>query len=303
MNPATVSVVLPLYNHERYIVEALESVFLQSFPAREVIVVDDGSMDGSVEMVKSHFGDRPELVFWTKPNAGAHHTINAGVCRATSDYVAILNTDDLFNPDRLRICVELLERDYAAQMACTGLSFVDDAGSEIDNPWYVEALSYYQKSENLPISLINGNFIMTTSNFVLRRSVFEAFGYFEPYRYVHDLSFLLNLLARGAKIVVDERPMLKYRLHQSNTIAEGVLKVKAELALVIADYIQKISRISPSILFSRDSVHELYEVLDQHNLSRMIFPLLAYLNSPSGAGGIGSVLSSELFQVVAEEAR
>lgn len=282
---ADISVVVPLYNHERYVIATLESVFNQSVRPREVIVVDDGSNDGSLELVRSVFADKANLVLWSKPNAGAHHTINAGIYRATSANVAILNSDDIFEPDRLQICLELLEKNKEAAVVCTGITFIDGAGHKIPNDWYRQAYEYYLANGDLALALINGNFLMTTSNFVIRRSAFEKYGYFGNFRYTHDLAFLLRLLAKDVMIHVDPRPLLQYRIHSSNTISEGVMKVKVEWAAVIAEYIMQLYQLNQRQL-TADYLSKLYAILDTHNLSRMLFPLMGAMavKAPDGWG-------------------
>lgn len=282
---ADISVVVPLYNHERYIEAALDSVFGQSMCPREIIVVDDGSDDRSYDLVDSRYGTDRRMIVWSKPNSGAHQTINAGIHRATSSYVAILNSDDIYEPERLKVCLQLLEKNKEAQVACTGISFIDSAGKRINNDWYDRALRFYQNDGDLALSLINGNFLMTTSNFVIRRSAFERFGYFGNFRYVHDLAFLLRMLAQGGKVAIDPQPLLKYRIHSSNTIGEGTLKVKVELAAVIAEYLSHIYRVKSGCV-SNEYLERLYKVLDTHNLSRMLFPLMGLLapNTPPGDG-------------------
>lgn len=275
---ADVSVVVPLYNHERYIEAALDSVLRQSVCPREIIVVDDGSDDRSYDLITSRYGSDRRMIIWSKPNSGAHQTINAGIHRATSSYVAILNSDDMYEPERLRVCLQLLEKNQEAQVACTGISFIDGSGRRIKNDWYDNAFSFYKNDGDLALSLINGNFLMTTSNFVIRRSAFERFGYFGNFRYAHDLAFLLRLLAQGGRVAIDPQPLLKYRIHSSNTISEGTLKVKVELAAVIAEYLSHIYRANSGRI-SNEYLRKLYKILDSHNLSRMLFPFTEMLGS------------------------
>lgn len=292
---ADISVIVPLYNHERYVIATLESVFQQSVRPREVIVVDDGSSDRSLELVRSVFGHKENLVLWSKPNAGAHHTINAGIHRATSANVAILNSDDIYEPERLQICLDLLEKHKEAEVVCTGITFIDGQGLRISNDWYRQAYEYYLTHGDLALSLINGNFLMTTSNFVIRRSAFEKYGYFGNFRYAHDLAFLLRMLAQKGKIHVDAKPLLQYRIHSSNTISEGVLKVKVEWAAVIAEYVMQLYQ-SNSGRLTADYLNKLYAILDAHNLSRMMFPLMcAMAVKASNGGGVDKLLADADF--------
>ena len=272
----SVSVVIPLYNHANYIESTIDSVLRQTISPREIIIIDDGSNDQSFDIVKKLYSGEKKLIVWSKPNEGAHHTINSGIYRSTSSFTAILNSDDIYYPERLEVCLDLLEKNSDVQLVCTGISFIDGFGKQITNTWYDSALQYYKDSGDLALSLINGNFLMTTSNFVVRRSAFEKIGYFKSFRYAHDLDFLLRMLAHKQKIYIDSRPLLKYRIHPSNTINEGVLKVKVELAAVIVEYLMQLIRSNPEY-FSETYLTNLYTVLDKHNLSRMLFPLMGIM--------------------------
>ncbi len=274
--PPTISVVIPLYNHSAYIQETLESVFRQTRQPQEVIVVDDGSPDDSYALVQKHFGDRKELIAWTRPNGGAHSAINDGIRRASSDVIAILNSDDIFDSRRLEACAELFRNNPEADMVCTGINCVNDQGKSIRNTWYDEAKGYYRKVGDLALALLNGNFLMTTSNYVVHRAAFERYGYFGSFRYAHDLAFLLRLIRRGGRIVIDDTPLLNYRIHDSNTISEGAQKVKVEWAAIVAEHMLAVEQGAggpPDI----DRLRTLQEILDRHNLARMLPPLMALL--------------------------
>lgn len=284
----SVSVVIPLYNHANYIESTIDSILGQTVCPKEVIIIDDGSSDKSFDIAKKRCSAGRNFILWSKPNEGAHHTINAGIYRSTSSFIAILNSDDIYHPKRLEICLDLLERNPDVQLLCTGISFIDNLGKQVVNTWYDSALQYYRDNPDLALALINGNFLMTTSNFVIRRSAFEKIGYFKNFRYAHDLDFLLRLLAHGEKICIDPRPFLKYRIHSSNTINEGVLKVKVELAAVISEYLMQLIHSNPEC-FSEAYLIDLYSVLDKHNLSRMLFPFMGIMAST----GLDSLLNNK----------
>jgi glycosyltransferase involved in cell wall biosynthesis len=112
-----VSVVVPLYNHERFIAQAVESVIAQGELVGEIVVIDDGSCDDSVAVMQGLRKTDPRIIFWSQPNRGAHAAINAGVQRAGCDLLAILNSDDVYAPDRLATLVAALDSDPAADIA------------------------------------------------------------------------------------------------------------------------------------------------------------------------------------------
>ena len=94
-----ISVVIPAYNHERYLPAALESVRDQTLPAGDVVVVDDGSTDGTPAILESFELDR--LTVLGQPNRGAHVSLNRAISASRGRWIAILNSDDLFAPERL----------------------------------------------------------------------------------------------------------------------------------------------------------------------------------------------------------
>jgi glycosyltransferase involved in cell wall biosynthesis len=236
-NDGSVSVIIPLYNHERYVGHALESVFAQSAQPLEIIVVDDGSCDGSVAVVRALAVARPEIVFWSHPNQGAHYTLNAAIHRARGEFVAILNSDDAYHPERLADCLQVFRDDPGVAVVTTALNFVDEQGDPIHNRWHERGKAFYQENGDLSLALVNGNFLMTTSNICARRSLFHEIGCFSALRYAHDLEFFLRVLARGKRIHFIDKPLVDYRRHASNTIREDVLKVRVETAGAVAYFI------------------------------------------------------------------
>src|SRR5262245_6079958 len=128
---ADVSVVIPVYNHERFVGAAIESVLSQTVPPREVLCIEDGSTDHSPGVVESLATRHPSVRFWSRPNRGAPCTLNEGLREARGRYVAILNSDDVYHPERLQRCVAVLESDPGAAVVATRISFVNEHGESI----------------------------------------------------------------------------------------------------------------------------------------------------------------------------
>jgi glycosyltransferase involved in cell wall biosynthesis len=102
-----ISAVIPAYNSEKHIVRAIESVLRQTRPADEIIVVDDGSADGTADQVRK-FGDQVHLI--TQKNAGASAARNAGIEAARGNWIAFLDADDEWLPEKLKLQIEHLRR-------------------------------------------------------------------------------------------------------------------------------------------------------------------------------------------------
>jgi glycosyltransferase involved in cell wall biosynthesis len=271
-----ISVVMPLYNHEGYVAQALESIFAQTVRPLEVIVIDDGSRDKSAAVARDFLARHPDLVFWSHPNQGTHYTINAGIHRARGEFISILNSDDAYHPERFADCLRIFDSHEEVSAVTTALSFIDDKNKAIRNPWYEQARAFYAEVGDLSLALVNGNFLMTTSNLIVRRSVFQEIGYFSALRYAHDLDFFLRLLVRGKRIYWLDRPLLSYRLHVANTIREDALRVKAEWAAVVAFFI--VSRRSKLLEGQQDWSYysKLTEITDRHGLTRLLVYFFAF---------------------------
>lgn len=298
----SVSIVIPLYNHGRFIEETLRSATSQGRALREVIVVDDGSSDDSLAIAQSFARTHDRLVVWTQPNQGAHAAINNGVARATGEFIAVLNSDDIFEPDRLETLAASLIANPASELAASGLSFIDSESKAIRDAWYEEAAAQYRRSRDLPLSLVDANFLMTTSNFLFRRSLVQRIGGFRDLRYAHDLDFLLRIQAHGGGIEIEERNLVRYRRHEANTISEQHAKVRVEWAVVAAIHLQEWTSLSGQPLdVGRWLAFE--SVFERHRLTRAVHLVLAKLRSaPSGLDAAAFVLRERAFLELLREA-
>jgi len=121
MGAAFVSVIIPAYNSGPYLTETIESVLRQTYPHREIIVVDDGSTDDTPARV-ARYG--PALTYIRQAQGGVGAARNRGVAAARGDYIALLDHDDLWVPEKLEVQVEVAARHPASGMlVCDGLEF------------------------------------------------------------------------------------------------------------------------------------------------------------------------------------
>lgn len=292
----TFSAIIPLYNHERYIAAAVQSLLEQELCPREIIIVDDGSTDGSRSIAADLAAGHQEIILWHQPNQGAHQAINAGIHRATGDVVAILNSDDMHHPERFKVCGEILAQRPDISAICTGMSFMDGAGHPIDFPWHDQATAFYEQCRDLPLALINGNFLMTTSNLVIRRDVFASIGYFAPLRYAHDLDFFLRLLAAHRQIFLVEDRLLTYRLHGRNTIKEAQANIRVEWAFAAARFLHSIWASPLWRTRGRHYTRRILDVLEAHRLQKIVLMFLSAFRAEEGPGDLAvSLADNPLF--------
>src|ERR671925_1983798 len=124
-----VSVVTPSYNQAQFLEETILSVLDQDYPKLEYIVVDGGSTDGSVEIIKKY---EHRLAYWvSEPDRGQAHAINKGWERATGDIVAYLNSDDLYTPGAVTTAVQALMANQQACMVFSDALLIDERGDPV----------------------------------------------------------------------------------------------------------------------------------------------------------------------------
>ena len=218
MNADLVSVVIPSYNHREFIDSAIASVIAQNYPAVELIVIDDGSTDGSPDWLRRIYGKRIAHLM-TRENRGTHTAINEGIGLASGKYIAILNSDDVFEPTRLATLLESMQaNDW--DIAFSNLTFIDAQGRPCND--HKIAIGHARDlkqllSFSIEEGIIRQNFLVTSSNLLIKREIFDRVGTFRGFRYCHDWDFLLRCLGYCSFGWV-RQPLLRYRIHKHNTI-------------------------------------------------------------------------------------
>jgi glycosyltransferase involved in cell wall biosynthesis len=198
MGEKMVSVVVASFNGERYLRETLESVFAQEYDSFEVVLVDDGSSDGTADIARSF-----PLRYVYQENAGLPAARNAGVALATGELIAFVDDDDLWPRTKLAVQANYL-RDHHEVGCVLGR-----------NEWIVEDGVEPPKLERDPIFDELGGIQLVTM--MIRRSAFEALGGFDPtYRYAEDRDLFIRMREHGIAYAVLPELVLYKRLHGSN---------------------------------------------------------------------------------------
>ena len=236
-----IACVIPSYNHANYIGEAIRSVIQQTLPPDRLVIVDDGSRDNSVEIIRA-FND-PRVCLVVQENQGAHAALNRGLeLSKDCDFVSVLNSDDRYHPERFARCLAYFDRHPDARLVCTRVRLIDESGRpvghrdgrqrRVDRIW-----SSLQKTPDCVVSLGYGNFTKTTSNFFFRNG---AITEFRPYRYVHDYFAALTAAFLGTLGLIQQE-LLDYRVHSTNTIkADGKGAVVQEVIRMHLDLLREL---------------------------------------------------------------
>ena len=190
-----VSVVIPVFNGERFLREAVESVLAQKYSPLEIIMVDDGSTDGTADVARS----LPETVrYLHQSNQGPAAARNRGIEHAQGSLIAFADADDLWPEDKLALQLPYLMRDPAAEIVMGRIQQVllSETGAE---------------------NFAEPAFSVNLGSAIIRKSVFERVGLFdETMRYSEDVDWFMRAREGGAAIVTIDAVTLLYRQHDQN---------------------------------------------------------------------------------------
>ena len=203
-----VSVVIPVYNHEEYIRESVESALSQDYDNLEVIVVDDGSTDATPEVLKT-FGSRIRYI--RQKNKGTAAALNTGIRHAQGSLIAWLSSDDVFLPGMIKRQVAELNKEPSFAMVYADFVEIDSHGKELR----VVRCPFPPVGE-FAIELLKGNFI-NGSSVLIRKGCFEQVGLFdESLPTDSDGDMWFRLLKNGYEFGHIPEVLVKYRWHSSN---------------------------------------------------------------------------------------
>jgi glycosyltransferase involved in cell wall biosynthesis len=188
-NNPLVSVVIPAYNRVNYIEQTIDSVLDQTYPEVQLIVIDDGSTDGTYEKIKA-YGNRLELL--THPdhcNKGQSASINLGLRQTRGTYIAILDSDDYWAPEKLDVQVNFLEKNPDIGLVYTN-GYAVNADGEIIYPMY----GNNHRENNDTAAVLLDCYILLPQNSLVRKSVYDKAGFFEEsYRSAQDHDMLIRI--------------------------------------------------------------------------------------------------------------
>lgn len=224
------SVLVPVYNHERYIGAALDSLLAQTCPDWEAVVVNDGSTDGTAAIIEEYSRRDSRIRVFHKSNGGVSTALNMGLDQARGDWICWLSSDDLFTPDKLALHAEWSRRHPDCRFFFTHYRTLDDATGAIAEPdlWAPVPNTRWQILEMLRCTYIHGNSVC------VRRSAFDSVGRFDVgLRYAQDYDMWLRLLANNPAVYIPHRTCIT-RVHgqqQTQRFSEALFYDSARAAI------------------------------------------------------------------------
>lgn len=221
-----VSVLIPCYNAGQYLGAALDSVLAQTYPDYEIIVVDDGSEDNTPAVAASYGGVR----YVYKPHSGVSAARNLAIANARGEFVAFLDADDLWTPDKLEKQVAYLDSHPDCQLVFTGAQNFFQGSPEI--------MSARQRQ------LYDAGLEKCVITCCFRRRVFETWGDFRgDYIYGEDTHFMMRLHVAG--VCMDHcipEPLYLRRVHDKNLSLTHEQARRPEILSIMADAIRQVRK-------------------------------------------------------------
>jgi glycosyltransferase involved in cell wall biosynthesis len=263
--PSLVSIILPTFNRARFLPEAFGSIRSQRWAHWELIVIDDGSTDGTRELVEQARSDCEKPIRYVfQENRGAYAARNTGLDHANGKYVAFFDSDDLWLPEYLERCVTALDAQHDVDWVFAACRMVDDStGGTI-------ALSTFQvNNEPRPflalrtrdagalrivddpaaalICQLTSGLHAGLQNSVIRKQVFEKARFWDDYRVVEDVLYLVRALSAGLRIGYIDEVLVIYRVHDDNSSASATGGSAARLLPIFQEEVRGLERIRQEV--------------------------------------------------------
>ncbi len=248
-----VSVVIPTYNHEYYIEQALNSVYEQTYPAIELIILDDCSQDYTLQRVQQWANHRQAqqrfarlIIDRNVRNVGAYQTINRGLGLAQGKWLTILNSDDYYAVNRIEVLLQQASQ-HQADWLFSKVNVINGFDKALFSELAIEleaSFDYAYLYPTISFALLRKNIAITTGNLFFSRELYQKFmikavspllAPFRNLRYCHDWDFALQACLISEPIFV-EMSLYYYRVHTNNAFSKLKLEQYLETQIVYWHY-------------------------------------------------------------------
>ncbi|TRO82736.1 glycosyltransferase family 2 protein [Desulfuromonas acetexigens] len=276
MSNQTVSVVIPSYNHHRYVLQAIESVLAQTWSQVDLIVIDDGSSDGSAELIQTFWEERGGFTYLRRENRGLIQTLNQGLELAKGQYFCELASDDYLPVDSLEKRATFLNNHQDCVAVFADGYMVWDERETSDRFLDEKRRRLFDQKDPIP-DLLRGTLPVFATGMFLTSTLKEIGGFdCETFRYYEDLEMPVRLCQKGKVGFLDE-PVFFRRDHETNT-SRVTRHIRAE-------------KVRCFDKFAKDPSLYSYRTLISHCLRRHYLSLGRYLHQ-----GHGTAQEKEVFR-------
>ena len=223
MSGRKVSVVVPSYNHEKFILKALNSVVRQTYKDYEIVLLDDASSDCSVERIDEFIAAHPEIPcrrYVHAQNKGGVITLNELIQHAQGEYIALINSDDIWDDNKLELQVHYLDQHPEVGAVFTQAVFVDNNDQLLTDTVGFPSHLFKQRNRSRGQWLRRLFYELNCfchPSILIRKSVYDEIGLYDPrLRQLPDFQMWIRLI-KQREIHIIEKPLVQLRIHKANT--------------------------------------------------------------------------------------
>lgn len=215
MKDPLVSIITPSFNQGQFIEETLKSVASQTYKNYEHIIIDGGSTDNTIKILKKYKKIYPYKIRWiSEKDKGQSDAINKGLKMAKGEVLCYLNSDDVFYPYTLKIVTDFFNKNKNAFWVTGDYEVINEKSKRIRSfiPFYKKIWSIFPYKTTLLLC----NFINQPSTF-WKKEVFKKVGYFNvDYKYNMDFDYWIRIFNKGFKLFVLNKKLSKFRVHSKS---------------------------------------------------------------------------------------
>jgi glycosyltransferase involved in cell wall biosynthesis len=218
MSQPEISIILPAYNAEKYIAETISSLLSQTFENFELLILDDGSTDNTIAVIKNFNDSRIQLIE-NAQNLGLIRTLNKAAALCKGRYTARMDADDIALPNRLQLQKNYLDKNEKTAAIAGWIIFIDEAGTQT-GIWELD-----RKTNTAPAikkALLKENCVAHPT-VMIRTEILQQYLYKENQQNIEDYDLWLRLTAAGLPLEKVQEPVLLYRVH-NNSVTVSKLK-------------------------------------------------------------------------------
>ncbi|MBF2016537.1 MAG: glycosyltransferase [Rivularia sp. T60_A2020_040] len=220
----SISVIVPLFNGERTIEETIKSILNQTFSNIEVIIINDGSTDATLEIVANILDSRIQI--FSYPNAGLSASRNRGISQAKGEYISFIDADDLWTADKLELQWQALQSNPQAAVAYSWTDYIDESGK------FIKSGRRIKVNGDAFSKLLVTNFLENGSNPLIRQQALEKVGGFDESLAAAEDKDMWLRLAADYEFVCVEKAQILYRI-STNSMSSNLKRQETASLKVI----------------------------------------------------------------------
>ena len=220
MENGLVSIITPVYNGEKYVKETINSVLKQTYSNWEMIVVDDGSKDNSAQIVRKYANIDRRIILIQQPNAGSAAARNNGISRANGQYIALLDADDLWEPNFIESQLALM-KEKKALVVHASYKRINEQSKEILKPYRAKKIvTYKQMQMTNHIACLTGLYDTSVYGKVYLREELKSLR--------DDYAYWLDIVKLAGKSYGNQKVLASYRVMDSSTTGKKKKLIKTQ---------------------------------------------------------------------------